>query len=124
MIEMLPAVPLGTVAAQSVRVLGVIPDSGPGLRVRAMDIFLATEIALGPSDYWQFELGVMGGGGSFTARTLVAVPYRGFAKGRNRIELRPVVGYSSGEVVALRATPRGSPATLTGCDVVLTIEEP
>ena len=124
MIHYHPAVPIGTVSAESIRVFGVLPTEGKGLPMDGMDVFLAVEQAPGPTDYWIIELGALLGTGLFETRAQMARPQIGLAKGRNSMDFAPEVRYSTGEVVAVRVRPIGSPAALTGCDVVLRIQEP
>ena len=120
---MFPACPLGTISAESVRIIGVMAPEGRGVLVRGMDIFLDSAVPLGPTDYWIIELGTLQGE-DFVARALSARPQQGLAKGRNAVDLNPKVRYDTGEVVAVRARPIGGPSALTGCDVVLRVQEP
>lgn len=119
-----PACPIGTVAVESVRVLGVVSTRGKSVIATRLDIFTATEIPPHPANYWAFELGTYGGGTIFEVRFAYAEPYKGLAAGRNAVLLAKPVVYGVGEVVALRVKPVGSPSSLTGCDVAVGIEEP
>lgn len=123
-INIRPAVALGTVSVESIRVLGIIPEESKGILVHGLDIFMSTNQPLAPNDYWIIELGVLFGGGDFEVRHAVAQPKGGFAKGRNPVEFARKVRYDVGEVVAVRARPIGGPASLAGCDVVLRVQEP
>lgn len=119
-----PAVPLGTISAESTRILGIVPQEVTGILVTGMDIFLATAQTMAPYDYWIIELGVLFGGGDFEVRGPWASPSVGLAKGRNTVEFPRKVRYDTGEVVAVRARPIGAPSSLAGCDVVLRVQEP
>ncbi len=124
MIHFHPAVPIGTVSAESVRILGTVPDESRGILIQGMDVFLASAQPIGLTDYWVFELGTLLTTASFETRSLYALPQTGMCKGRNAIEFQRKVRYDTGEVVAVRVRPIGAPGSLTGCDVVLKIQEP
>jgi len=117
-----PAVSIDTVAATSTRIFGVVPPEAKGLQVRQVDIWVATELALGTSDYWVLQLGTMDR--EFKVKASITDPSKGLALGRNRVAINPVVVYSRGEVMAVRALMVGSPSALTGCDVVPYLQEP
>ena len=119
-----PAVPIGTVSVQTPRVLGIVSTDSSGFVVRGLDIFLRGAIAPSNSDYWIIEIGTLGGGGTFFPKSQYARPFQGLALGRNTVEFPTKVGYAIGDVVAVRVTPRGTPAALTNCDVVLLVQEP
>lgn len=124
MIAWYPSIPIGTVSAESTRVLGVIPPESTGILVKGMDVYLATAQAIGHTDYWILELGALYAPGGFEVRGKIAAPKTGLSVGRNAVEFLAKVRYTTGEVVAIRARPIGSPVALTGCDVVLRIQEP
>lgn len=117
------AAPIGTITATTMRVLAVVPEEGDGVRVRGMDIFLATTVVPGSLDYWIFSLGTIVGE-EFIVRAQYATPTKGMAKGRNPVEFKSVVAYDQDEVIAVQAEKRGSPASLDLCDVVLRLETP
>ena len=118
------AIPIGTVATESIRVLGVVPSRSRTLVVSSITVFLAVAIAPSNSNYWSFDLGLYTTGNNFEARASVANPFLGIPAGMSVYELQKSVSYKVGEVVALRVRPFGSPAALAGCDVVFGIKEP
>lgn len=124
MITYWPTVHFGTLAAESILVVCIVPKQAKGIIVRGMDVFLATEQAPGPTDYWVVELGTIAGQMEFFPKAQHATPFKGMAKGRNEVAFPAPVPYATGEVVALRAIPVGSPASLTDLQVVVRIEEP
>ena len=76
-----PVIYFGTLSADSVRIVGIVPEQGDGLVVRALYIYIAEELAIGPTDYWVVELGTVGAQMSFTAKVISAFPFKGLAKG-------------------------------------------
>jgi len=123
MINPYPVVHIGTISAEVIRIVGIIPERGAGLLVRGLDVFTSVEIAPSPGDYWQFDIGTVVGAMSFTSRHSWADPFRGIPVGRFEVPFSPPTAYSVGEVVALRVRPVGSPASLTWLQVGVRLEE-
>ena len=124
MIAYYPTVHFGSVTAETIRVVCVVPKRENSVLVRGMDIFLDTAQDPSPSDYWRVEVGTIAGQMSFTAYREYAAPFNGISRGRTEVAFQTPITYAVGGLVALRALPVGSPATLAGLQVTVRIEEP
>lgn len=124
MIRYYPAVQFGTIDAETIRIVGVVPTLEKGILVRGLRVYTTVEIAPSNVDYWVVYLGTIVGQMEFIVRGQFADPFRGIAVGENAVSFQRPVVYSVSEVMALQAVPFGSPSDLTLLEVVVDMEEP
>ena len=110
---------LGTFASEQIRLLAFVPtDATTAAQVRALHLLAGEALASDIHDYWIVQIGIIDGG-KFTVITREIALTGGLpANVHRRFAIEDPVLLARGDVLALRVTPRGTPAPLAGLSAI------
>lgn len=109
--------------APRLRVVGTVPEEGPGVIVRAVEAWVQEAVAGSPTDYWTVDLGALPQEG-FQPRAELILSRAGLPARLTRLALNGPVSYTPGETIAVRVRSRGTPARLKDLNVVIHVGRP